>query len=61
MKFEITAAWAKATGKGDQPKTFDVKRVQDFGPGRKMYIVEDNGREWTIWEVRGRVIEEEAA
>lgn len=55
-RFEISAAWARATGKGDKPVTFDV--VREYKRNGMTFIdVIDNGREWTInadW--RGRFV-----
>lgn len=56
-KFEVSAEWMKACGKGDEAKVFDVIRTYDRRLIPFADLDEGNGRVWTvITEWRGRFI-----
>lgn len=50
----VSAEWLAATGHGDGslPRTFNVLSERNYGPGRRMFYVDLDGREWCVWEIR---------
>lgn len=59
-KFEVSANWMDACGYGNEAQTFDVIRVKHcYAPNpdyNVFYVVNKNGREWTVAAFRGRYI-----
>ncbi len=55
--FEVSAAWMKACGRGDEAKTFPVVRMWMAGHLPFVAVRLDDGREWELCaEWRGRFV-----
>jgi hypothetical protein len=57
MRYEVSAEWMKACGRGDKAKVFPVLRINGNGNITAVVVDLGNGREWTlIAEWRGRFV-----